>query len=77
MSAARQDFMNIRRVPGNGRGPLAEAAVSVDSADPFGEELAFGLLLLIVLAFHFQDQRVSICQAYQVIRPKLTNDSSE
>ena len=53
---ALQDFVNVAGVAGNVGGPRAESAVTGDRAHPFAQELALGLLFLIVLSFHFKDQ---------------------
>jgi hypothetical protein len=41
--------------------------------DPFGQEFALGLLLLVILTLHFQNQRFPIRQSNQKIGPKFVN----
>lgn len=45
--------MNVGRLARNVGSPIPETTMAIDRPYPFGQKLAFGLLLLIVLPFHF------------------------
>jgi hypothetical protein len=45
---------------GNISGPGSETALAIHRPDPFGQEFALRLLLLVVLTLHFQNQGFAI-----------------
>jgi hypothetical protein len=60
---SRKNFVDVGRMTGDGGGPAAETAMSVHCADPFGQEFALRLLLLVVLTLHLQNQGFPIRQS--------------
>lgn len=51
-----QNINQIRRVFGDGPGPMTKAAMLIDGVYPFGEVFAFDEVLLVVLSFDFEDK---------------------
>ena len=59
---------NVEDVAGASRyvvSPVAKTVMCVDGGDPFGKESTFSLILLGLLAFGFENQRVAGSQADQ------------
>ena len=51
--------------------------MTIYGTDPLSEKFTFCLLLLIVHAFHFQNQHCAVCQLHQVVGPEFVNDALE
>ena len=64
-----EDFGDVGWVLGHVAGPAAEPALLVYRLNPLGQEFPLGLVLLIVLAFHFQNQHRAVGQSDHEIRP--------
>src|ERR1700691_6562224 len=71
----RQNCLDILGIARNVRCPRAEAGMPVHCPDPFREEFALGLLLLVILAFHFQNQGLTIRQSDQEIGSEFMDHS--
>lgn len=51
---------DVGRVARHVGGPSAEPAVPIYRPNPFGQELPLCLLLLVILAFNFQNQALAV-----------------
>ena len=57
-------------------GPDAKASMKLYGANPFSEKLAFGFVLLGILAFDFEDERFAGGHADQIVRTIFQDDAA-
>src|SRR2546425_4042458 len=74
---SREYFVDVIGMARNCGIPFSEPAVGIYGPNPFTQELALGLLLLIVLPFNFQHEHLAATEPNQIVRAELVNDAPE